>query len=63
MAKKSKAPAKSRATASNAVDRQLARYREMRDFQVTAEPSGEKPAKKSAKKSSVEIKTAGASIS
>ncbi len=53
MAKKSKAPAKSRATASNAVDRQLARYREMRDFQVTAEPSGEKPA---AKKTSAKSK-------
>ncbi len=56
MAKKSKAPAKSRATASNAVDRQLARYREMRDFKVTAEPSGETPAKKSAKQTSSKSK-------
>ncbi|HEY4932852.1 MAG TPA: DNA ligase D [Terriglobales bacterium] len=47
MATKSKAAAKSRATASNAVDRQLARYREMRDFKVTAEPSGKTFAKKS----------------
>src|SRR5450755_3230726 len=52
MATKSKAAAKSRATASNAVDRQLARYREMRDFKVTAEPSGEAHAKKSAAKKS-----------
>src|SRR5271169_6143454 len=51
MAIKSKAASKSRATASNAVDRQLARYREMRDFNVTAEPSGKTPAKKSASKS------------
>jgi bifunctional non-homologous end joining protein LigD len=29
-----------RATASGAVDEQLARYRSMRDFHVTAEPSG-----------------------
>src|SRR5580704_9980416 len=56
MAKKSKAPAKSRATASNAVDRQLARYREMRDFKVTAEPSGEAPGKKSAKQTSPKSK-------
>jgi bifunctional non-homologous end joining protein LigD len=28
-------------TASNAIDEQLARYRSMRDFSVTAEPSGE----------------------
>src|SRR5271169_6456256 len=51
MATKSKAASKSRATASNAVDRQLARYREMRDFNVTAEPSGKTPAKKSASES------------
>ena len=30
----------SSATASNAVDEQLARYRSMRDFHITAEPSG-----------------------
>ncbi len=40
MAIKRKARTKSRAKASNAVDRQLARYREMRDFNVTSEPSG-----------------------
>ncbi|HMH13611.1 MAG TPA: DNA ligase D [Edaphobacter sp.] len=33
-------------TAANAVDEQLARYREMRDFHVTAEPSGESSSKK-----------------
>jgi bifunctional non-homologous end joining protein LigD len=48
MATQSKAASKSRATASNAVDRQLARYREMRDFNITAEPSGKAPATKSA---------------
>jgi bifunctional non-homologous end joining protein LigD len=37
---------KSKAAASNAVDKQLARYREMRDFTMTAEPSGEAAAKK-----------------
>ena len=52
MATKSKAASKSRATASNAVDRQLKRYREMRDFNVTAEPSGKAPAKSAGKKSS-----------
>ena len=52
MATKPKAASKSRATASNAVDRQLARYREMRDFKVTAEPSGKAPAESAAKKSS-----------
>ena len=55
MVKKSKAASKSRATASNAVDRQLARYQEMRDFEVTAEPSGKAPAK-AAKKSSAKPK-------
>ncbi len=52
MATKPKAASKSRATASNAVDRQLARYREMRDFNVTAEPSGKASAKSAARKSS-----------
>src|SRR5271165_2172878 len=52
MASKPKAASKSRATASNAVDRQLARYREMRDFNVTAEPSGKAPAKSAGKKPS-----------
>jgi bifunctional non-homologous end joining protein LigD len=40
MPKKSKAAPKSRTALSNAVDRQLARYREMRDFSITSEPSG-----------------------
>ncbi|HEX8896045.1 MAG TPA: DNA ligase D [Terriglobales bacterium] len=40
MATKSKAASKSRTALSNAVDRQLARYREMRDFAITSEPSG-----------------------
>src|SRR5271165_1826831 len=52
MASKPKAASKSRATASNAVDRQLARYREMRDFNVTAEPSGKASAKSAGKKPS-----------
>ena len=53
MATKTTAPVKSRAAASNAVDRQLARYREMRDFKVTSEPSGKtRPAKAAVKKSS-----------
>jgi bifunctional non-homologous end joining protein LigD len=58
MAKKSKAAWKSRAVASDAVDEQLARYREMRDFQVTSEPSGKAPAK-AAKKSSSKPKQQG----
>jgi bifunctional non-homologous end joining protein LigD len=36
-------------TASNAVDEQLARYRSMRDFSVTAEPAGSGRSKKSEK--------------
>src|ERR1039458_1206889 len=56
MPTKSKAASKSRATASNAVDRQLARYREMRDFKVTAEPSGKALAKSASKKSSSKSK-------
>ena len=40
MATKREARGKSRAKASNAVERQLTRYREMRDFNVTSEPSG-----------------------
>ena len=44
-AKAAKKPVKASAkkppdTASSAVDEQLARYRSMRDFHVTAEPSG-----------------------
>jgi bifunctional non-homologous end joining protein LigD len=34
------APAQSRSKSAKAVDRQLARYREMRDFHITAEPRG-----------------------
>src|SRR3974390_3877848 len=52
MAAKAKAASKSRATASQAVDRQLARYREMRDFKITAEPSGRSPARAIGKNSS-----------
>src|SRR5664279_342817 len=51
MATKPKAASKSRATASDAIDRQLARYREMRDFKLTAEPSGKISAGKSTAKS------------
>jgi bifunctional non-homologous end joining protein LigD len=39
---KKKAVAKRSASAADAVDEQLARYREMRDFGVTAEPAGSK---------------------
>ena len=46
----SKPPVKSRASASNAVDRQLERYRDMRDFNMTAEPSGKSTSKKSSAK-------------
>ena len=56
MATKTKAASKARATASNAVDRQLARYREMRDFNVTAEPSGKTPTKSAGNKSSPKSK-------
>jgi len=40
MATEPNAASKPRAAASNAVDRRLARYREMRDCKVTSEPSG-----------------------
>ena len=40
-------PKKSAKSASSAIDDQLARYRSMRDFKITAEPSG---ASKSTKK-------------
>src|SRR5215471_2302023 len=40
MPKKPKAASNSRTALSDEVDRQLARYREMRDFSITAEPSG-----------------------
>jgi len=41
---------KSLAAASDAVDEQLARYRSMRDFEITEEPSGKKPARAPAKR-------------
>ena len=46
--KAAKSPAKKSDanSASNAVDEQLARYRSMRDFHITAEPSGSPPAAK-----------------
>ena len=53
MATEPNAASKPRAAASNAVDRQLARYREMRDFKVTSEPSGKpRPTKAAGKNSS-----------
>lgn len=48
-AKTEKSNAKSPAKAADAVDEQLARYRSMRDFHITAEPSGNPKTKKSAK--------------
>src|ERR1700721_3738983 len=42
----SKPRAKSRTSASDAVDQQLERYRDMRDFNITAEPSGNSVSKK-----------------
>src|SRR6266566_3421905 len=41
-----KAPAKKavkKTSAADAIDQQLARYRSMRDFNITAEPSGKSP--------------------
>ena len=52
MATKRKPTVKSRTFASNAIDRQLARYREMRDFKVTSEPSGKTRATPAAGKKS-----------
>jgi bifunctional non-homologous end joining protein LigD len=54
-AKSSKKPTKAVAhdAASNAVDEQLARYRSMRDFNITAEPAGK--ASKSRKAGSAEL--------
>lgn len=53
-------------TASDAIDEQLARYREMRDFNITAEPSG-KPevakAAKTAKKSQPASSTSSSEVS
>jgi bifunctional non-homologous end joining protein LigD len=46
---------KSRTSASNAVDRQLERYRDMRDFSITAEPSGKSAAKKASAKSEPQL--------
>src|SRR5271157_575312 len=47
MATRRKAGSKSPGTASDAIDQQLARYREMRDFTVTVEPRGKTRATKS----------------
>src|ERR1035441_5800160 len=52
MATKRRPTVKSGATASNVIDRQLAHYREMRDFEVTSEPSGKARATKAAGKKS-----------
>ena len=51
MAPKSKAASNSRTALSNAVDRQLARYREMRDFSISSEPSGKSGPTKSRSRS------------
>src|SRR5579871_2498103 len=48
-AKKSAKKSSSGDTASNVVDEQLAKYRSMRDFHVTAEPSGASSAKNKGK--------------
>src|ERR1035437_8235773 len=52
MATKRKAAPNSPASASDVIDRQLARYREMRDFHITSEPSGDTRATKAARKQS-----------
>jgi bifunctional non-homologous end joining protein LigD len=60
MATKPKAGSKSRTALSNAVDRQLARYREMRDFSITFEPSGDdRKAKRLSSKTSGQSKARG----
>jgi bifunctional non-homologous end joining protein LigD len=53
MATKKRAKSKSPTSAADAVDEQLERYRSMRDFDVTAEPSGEDESKKSSKNKAV----------
>jgi len=50
MAPKKKPAVASISNASAAVDKQLARYREMRDFKITSEPAGSGAARKSAVK-------------
>jgi bifunctional non-homologous end joining protein LigD len=52
MATKRKAAPNSPASAADIIDRQLARYREMRDFHITSEPSGDTRATKAARKKS-----------
>jgi bifunctional non-homologous end joining protein LigD len=55
MATKRTSAKKSPSKASSAIDKQLARYRDMRDFKITSEPSGDAkdtPAKKKSAKSS-----------
>src|SRR3984957_18466949 len=49
MATKKRAKSKSPTSAADAVDEQLERYRSMRDFDITAEPSGEEESKKTSK--------------
>ena len=49
MATKKRAKSKSPTSAADAVDEQLERYRSMRDFDITAEPSGEEDSKKTSK--------------
>ena len=53
--KKPAATAESAHEASNAVDEQLARYRSMRDFHATAEPSGSASSTKSAKEPTAQL--------
>src|ERR1035437_10377506 len=52
MATKRKAAPNSPASASDVIDRQLALYREMRDFHITSEPSGNNCATKAPRKKS-----------
>src|ERR1017187_10108346 len=52
---KSSPSSSSAKTASNAVDEQLARYRSMRDFHITAEPSGESKSAKAKSPSATQL--------
>jgi bifunctional non-homologous end joining protein LigD len=54
MVRKNRAKSKSPTSAADAVDEQLERYRSMRDFDITAEPSGEEESKKTPKKKAAE---------
>jgi bifunctional non-homologous end joining protein LigD len=51
----SKPRVKARTSASDAVDQQLERYREMRDFNITAEPSGKSADQKASTKSTPQL--------